>query len=300
MSAFARPAAVAAGAASGASAGAGGTAGSMPADAYARAKAEGVRFFRRRSLSLVLVFVLVIAVNALSGTYVGFDFASSLLEVPAGIAWMATNFIPSAESFEELGRILGSLGQTILVSVSASCTAAVLAFAFAVIGSRSVGLGGPVPVIVRAIASVFRNIPVVAWAFVLLFSFKQSEFTGFFALFLGSFGYLTRCYLESIDEVSAGSVEALRSTGAGYLQIVTQAVIPMSITSVLSWVLYMIETNIRDATLVGILTGTGIGFVFDLYYKTFRYDTAGLVILAIVVAVIACEAISNYVRRQII
>ena len=42
--------------------------------------------------------------------------------------------------------------------------------------------------------------------------------------------------------------EALRAAGATYGQIVAQAVIPMSITSVVSWVLYMIETNIRDAT----------------------------------------------------
>ena len=100
--------------------------------------------------------------------------------------------------------------------------------------------------------------------------------------------------------MSGGSVEALRATGAGYFPIVAQAVVPMSITSVISWVLYMIETNIRDATLIGILTGTGIGFVFDLYYKSFRYDIAGLVIVMIVIAVIVCEAVSNYVRRQII
>ena len=62
----------------------------------------------------------------------------------------------------------------------------------------------------------------------------------------------------------------------------------------------MVETNIRDATLVGILTGTGIGFVFDIYYKSFSYDIAALIILCIVVIVIACEATSNYVRRQII
>ena len=62
----------------------------------------------------------------------------------------------------------------------------------------------------------------------------------------------------------------------------------------------MIETNIRDATLVGILTGTGIGFVFDIYYKSFRYDIAGLTILAIVIVVIACEVVSNFVRRRVL
>lgn len=62
----------------------------------------------------------------------------------------------------------------------------------------------------------------------------------------------------------------------------------------------MIETNIRDATLIGLLTGTGIGFVFDVYYKSFRYDIAGLVILSIVLVVIACELTSNFVRRKVI
>ena len=70
------------------------------------------------------------------------------------------------------------------------------------------------PLLVRAIASLFRNIPTVAWAFILLFSFKQSDFTGFLALFLTSFGYLVRCFLENIDELAAGPVEALRAATA--------------------------------------------------------------------------------------
>ena len=197
-------------------------------------------------------------------------------------------------------QILSALASTVLSAVASSVSAALFAYIMAVLGSRSVGLGGPVPIIVRGIASLFRNIPVVAWAFILLFSFNQSEFTGFLALFLGSFGYLTRCFLESVDEINAGVVEAVRATGASYVQLIVQAVIPLSITSVVSWMLYMVETNIRDATLVGILTGTGIGFVFDIYYKSFSYDIAALIILCIVVIVIACEATSNYVRRQII
>ncbi len=257
-------------------------------------------FFRKRTLSLVLAVALLCLLGALSGTYVGFDAVAALLEIPGGFAWMATEFVPSLSSLEKLGTILPALGSTVLVAVAASCIAAVLAYVCAVLGSRTVGVGGPVPILVRGVASLFRNIPVVAWAFILLFSFKQSEFTGFLALFLTSFGYLTRCFLESIDELSAGPVEALRATGATYGQIVAQAVVPLSITSVISWVLYMTETNIRDATLVGILTGTGIGFVFDVYYKSFRYDIAGLTILVIVVAVVACEATSNYVRRKIL
>lgn len=257
-------------------------------------------FFRRRTLSVVAAALAIVALGAVSGIYVGFDPLQAIFDVPGGLAWMATQFVPSLPSLSKLETILPALGSTILASIASSCIAAVLAYICAVVGSRTVGVGGIVSLAVRAIASLFRNIPVVAWAFILLFSFKQSEFTGFFALFLTSFGYLTRCFLESIDEMSTGPVEALRAAGASYGQIVAQAVVPLSITAVVSWVLYMIETNIRDATLIGILTGTGVGFVFDVYYKSFRYDIAGLVILCIVLVVIACEVISNYVRRQIL
>lgn len=262
--------------------------------------AEGKRFFRKRTLFIVAVAAVFVAVNAISGAAIEFDFLAAIMDFPAGVVWMVTNFVPTASSLEKMPQILSALGSTVLSAIASSVVGAIFAYVLAVLGSRSVGLGGPVALIVRGIASLFRNIPAVAWSFLLLFSFNQSEFTGFLVLFLGSFGYLTRCFLESIDEISGGVIEALRATGASYLQIVVQGVIPLSITSVVSWLLYMVETNIRDATLVGILTGTGIGFVFNIYYKSVDYDIAALIILCLVVVVIACEATSNYVRRQII
>ena len=68
----------------------------------------------------------------------------------------------------------------------------------------------------------------------------------------------------------------------------------------LSWMLFMLETNIRAATLVGILTGTGIGFSFNLYYKSMNYHAASLVVILIVLTVFAVEGISNYIRRVIL
>ena len=258
------------------------------------------RFFRQRSLMVGLVALIMTILTTLSGGFVGFSPLDAIIDLPAGIYWMLVNFIPSAESLGKLPTILRQLASTVLVSIAASCVAALLALVFAVVGSRSVGIHSVAQLVVRALASLFRNIPTVAWALILLFSFKQSEFTGFLALFLTSFGYLTRCFLESIDEVSGGAVEALRATGATFGQIVAQAVLPLSATAVMSWVLYVVETNVRDATLIGILTGTGIGFVFDMFYKSFRYDAAGLTILTIVVVVVALELSSNYIRRAIL
>lgn len=68
----------------------------------------------------------------------------------------------------------------------------------------------------------------------------------------------------------------------------------------ISWVLFEIETNIRSATLVGILTGTGIGFSFDLYYKSSNYSAASLVVMTIILTVFVIEYLSNLIRRVIL
>lgn len=257
------------------------------------------RFYHKKFASIIVAVAVFLFLGWISGSFVGFNLIQTLVDFPTGTVWFLEHFTPDADSLQYLDRILPALWLTVLDSIAASTTAAVFAYICAVLGSRSVGLGGVVQFIVRAIASIFRNIPIVAWVFLLLFSFKQSEFTGYLALFLQSFGFLTRCFLESIDEMPQGAIEALRASGASYLQVVFRGVIPQSLTSVVSWVLYMIETNIRDATLVGMLTGTGIGFVFDVYYKSFRYEASGLVLLCVVIVVIACETASNYIRRRI-
>lgn len=270
-----------------------------PSSPFSKAKPAIERFYYKKHAALIAILAAFLILGWLSGGFVGFSLVQTIVDFPAGTVWFFEHFCPDAESLQYLNRILPALWSTVLDSIAASMTAAVLAYICAVLGCRSVGLGGVVQFIVRAIASVFRNIPIVAWAFLLLFSFKQSEFTGYLALFLQSFGFLTRCFLEGLDEMPQGPIEALRASGASYLQIIFRGVIPLSLTSVVSWVLYMIETNIRDATLVGMLTGTGIGFVFDVYYKSFRYEASGLVLLCVVIVVIVCETGSNYIRRRI-
>ena len=261
---------------------------------------DATRYFRHRTAATLLAALVILVVNLLASGYLHFDAIKTVTDLPDGFRWMLINFAPSEAALAKLPVITTQIFSTVMISIAASCSAALLALVFAVIGSESVGLKGPVPLVVRGGASLFRNIPTVAWAMILLFSFKQCEFTGFLALFLTSFGYLTRCFLETIDEVSGGAVEALRSTGASYGQLIAQAVIPLIATGVLSWILYMIETNVRDATLIGMLTGTGIGFLFDMYYKRFNYGAAALVLFGIVLVVIALELGSNAIRRAIL
>ncbi|MPN42742.1 Phosphate-import permease protein PhnE [bioreactor metagenome] len=195
---------------------------------------------------------------------------------------------------------MNQLYQTALLSIAVTVTAGVLGLFFALLGSRTTSVSPIIGRIVRIIASVCRNIPNVVWAILLMFSFGQNILTGFLALFFYTFGLLTRTFIEAIDEVSASCVEALTVTGASFMQIVFQGIIPSTVTEIITWVLYMIETNIRDSTLIGILTSTGIGYLFDLYFKRLDYASASLDVIAVVVLVIAIETISNKIRKVIL
>ena len=260
-----------------------------------------LEWFHRRSMrTLVAVIATVAAFVALS-LYCDFDLLYAIVSIPTAVGWMLTNFMPTARAFGNLGYILEQTFSTILDSVAATVLSAVLGIVLAVVGSSTTGVEcKPVRAIVRAIASIFRNIPMIAWALLLLLSFKQNEFTGYLALLLTTFGQLTRFFLDTFDEIPTGPIEALQACGASWWQVVFQAAIPLAEAELMSWMLYMVETNIRSATLIGILTGTGIGFVFNLYYTSFRYDCAGLVVIVTIIVVLVIEAISNKARRSMI
>ncbi|WPK13419.1 ABC transporter permease subunit [Lysinibacillus louembei] len=257
-------------------------------------------FLRMKKWKMTGIIMLLLVITYGSSMVTNFNIWQGVKSVPGTITWIMTNLIPDAEAMANLPKVLSRLWETIVLSVIASTTAAVFAFFFAIFGSKTTQLNRPLAFCTRLIASIFRNIPVVAWALVLVISFGHNVVTGYFALFISTFGTLVRMFVETIDEASADGVEALNATGATYFQMVFKGVLPDTMPQMLSWLFYMIETNIRSATLIGLLTGTGIGYLFDLHYKRLDYGTLGLITLSIIVIVIAIEFTSNKVRRMIL
>lgn len=259
---------------------------------------------RQRQRGTLIMITVILAAYFLAAYFTNFSSIKTLQTFPEAFTWIGENFIPEAKSYEKAGDIFESLINTILMAVAATVTASLFAFILALFGAQATQLTGMIGKILgfiaRLIASFFRNVPEIVWAMIFLLSFGQSTSTGFLALLFVTIGTLTRAFMESIDEASLDSIEALEATGATYLQIVSQAIIPSSIALFISWILYMVETNIRSSTLIGILAGTGIGHTFNLFYRRFNYPSSGLVILFILVAVILIETISNFVRRQVL
>lgn len=262
----------------------------------------GKDIFKQRRNSSLMTFAIILGIYFFFAGFLNFDLWDSVSQIPGGFGWMANNFAPSEASTAStfVWRIVTTMTRTFVIAVAATVVASVAALIAAVFGSEKTGIHKAGIYFIRLFAMVFRNIPLIAWAIILLFSFRQNEFTGFLALFFGTFGYLTRTFVEVIDEMSDGVLEALKASGATYFQVVFQGVLPMISSQLVSWVLFMIESNIREATLVGILTGTGIGFMFNIQFGQFRFPQAGMVLFFIILVVMGLEMLSNKIRRLII
>lgn len=255
--------------------------------------------FMKRKLTYILS-VLVIALVYFTAAFITeFSFSEGLASFPEAIRWIGKNLIPDAQAIERIPKILSKLLETTLLSVAVTVFAAICSFFISLFGTKITNTNPLIRRLVRIVAAFFRNVPDVVWAMLLMFSFGQNILTGFLALFFTTFGLLTRAFIETIDEVSSSCVEALNATGANFIQCVFQGIIPSSMTGIVSWILYMIETNIRSSTLIGMLTATGIGYLFDMYYKSIEFPSAGLIVLFMVVLVITIEGISNKIRRVI-
>jgi len=256
--------------------------------------------FSKKRRNFSIAFLIIGGLYLFAAFITNYDFVTGLVAVPRTFSWMGQNLIPNAESMARLPMILDSLFETALVSVAVSVCASIFAFFLALFGTRSMNTNPIIAKAARSFAAIFRSVPEVAWALLLLFSFGQNILTGFLALFFTTFGVMTRTFIEAIDEVSAAPIEALKATGATTLQIVFQAVVPSAISVIISWVLFMIETNIRAATLIGMLTGAGIGNLFMRFYNRFDFSTIGLIVLLTAMLVVTIELTSNKIRRVIL
>ena len=259
--------------------------------------------FKRIKTLLILIFITFLYLGAvkISGAK---NIFSTLLSLPSVFYKLVSFFMPSQSSLTYLDKILKSYVRSLLIAISSTTFASMFALILAIFSSTTSKDGNICSRLfsfcIRGFASLCRNIPLPAWVILFLFSFGQNELTGFLVLFIVSFGYLTRIFREIIEEDSYASFIALRAMGIPYFSAITQGILPNIRGKFIAWLLYTLATNIRDSSLVGILTGHGVGFLFNLFFRSFRYDAVGLLVIILSITVLIFDFFAIKIREFIL
>jgi phosphonate transport system permease protein len=151
----------------------------------------------------------------------------------------------------------------------------------------------------RRISDFLRGLNEFVLALIFVAAVGLGPFPGILALALYTAGVLAKLFSEAIEVVDPGQVEAVRATGANGLQVFTHGVWPQVVPTVISMTLYRFESNVRAATVLGLVGAGGIGLFLTEAMRSFNFQAATTVILVILVAVISVDYLSAKIRQRL-
>jgi phosphonate transport system permease protein len=153
---------------------------------------------------------------------------------------------------------------------------------------------------VRRLMDATRAVNEMVFAMLFVTSVGLGPFAGVLALFAHTTGILAKLFSEAVEAIDPQPVEGIRATGARSIEEVLYGVIPQVLPLWISYSLYRFESNIRSATVIGIVGAGGIGVVLWELIRGFYFDRAAAVMLIIIAAVVVFDLISQRIRKYFI
>ncbi|MGF1553386.1 MAG: phosphonate ABC transporter, permease protein PhnE [Paracoccaceae bacterium] len=199
------------------------------------------------------------------------------------------------------GEVFWALLETILMAFLGTAGAAMIALPVAFLAARNFAPLGVVRQAVRRAFDFLRGVDGLIWTVILSRAYGPGPLTGALAIMLTDTGTFGKLFSESLENVDDRQIEGVRATGAGTLARARHGVIPQLAPVYLSQILYMLESNTRSATVIGAITGGGIGLLLTQAIITQKdWEEVTYYIVLIVLTVFAMDAFSGWLRRRLI
>lgn len=150
------------------------------------------------------------------------------------------------------------------------------------------------------VANIFRSINEIIWALIFVSAVGLGPMAGILALGVHTAGVLSKLLSEGNESIDPGPVEALTTTGAGFIKVLVYAVIPQTLPHFVSMALYRFESDVRSASILGFVGAGGIGFYLFDKMRAFENADVCTIIIVIVITVWLLDKFSAVIRRRFI
>ena len=199
------------------------------------------------------------------------------------------------------GAVAWAIFETILMAFLGTFGAALLALPLAFLASRNFTPLLAVRFGVRRFFDFVRGVDALIWTIILTRAFGLGPLTGALAILITDSGTFGKIFSEALENVDEKQIEGIRSTGAKPLQRYRFGVLPQIVPILLSQVLYFLESNTRSATIIGAITGGGIGLMLVQAIITQKdWEEVSYYIILIVLMVMLMDWFSGWLRKRLI
>ncbi|AJG23095.1 Phosphonate ABC transporter permease protein phnE [Cupriavidus basilensis] len=250
----------------------------------------------RASLPVMFVWAVVLALLAMS--WQGADMRPLDLWRDSGnMAKFAADFFPP--SFRDWRIYLDEMLVTVQIAIWGTFLSIVFAVPLGLACSANI-----VPAWVyqpmRRVMDACRAINEMVFAMLFIVAVGLGPFAGVLALWVHTTGVLAKLFSEAVEAIDPRPVEGVRATGASALEEVVYGVIPQVLPLWISYALYRFESNVRSATVLGIVGAGGIGTVLWEIIRSFQYAETCAVIIIIVGFVTVIDLLSARIRKALV
>ena len=120
------------------------------------------------------------------------------------------------------------------------------------------------------------------------------------ALWIHTTGTLAKLFSEAVEAIDPRPVEGVRAAGASAMEEILYGVIPQVMPLWISYSLYRFESNVRSASVVGMVGAGGIGVILYEVIRGFEYAQTCAVMIIIIVFVTSIDLLSARIRKLFI
>jgi len=216
---------------------------------------------------------------------------------------IAKEIIDNAKAFHYNVLPIGMI-ETVTMALMATTLAVLLAVPISFPAARNLMGGNPVTfgvyVIVRTILNIVRSIESLIIAIVFVIIVGLGPFAGMLAIAVHSVAALAKLYSEVIEGIDPGPIEAIRATGAHWVQVVRYGVVPQIVPPFPAFTIYRWDINLRSSTIVGFVGGGGIGWYLVQWIQINEMREVSAAFIAIAIVVVTLDYISARIRERLV
>ena len=204
---------------------------------------------------------------------------------------------PDFSNFPELALLML---ETVEIAMLGTLLAILLSIPMALLSAKNITPNYPTYLISKTVTVFFRALPEFIVAMILVIAIGFGAIPGVLALGFHTMGFLAKFYAESIEHIDENPLEALKVMGASKWQVFAFGVVPQIMPSFMGNNFYILDRNIRMATLLGIVGAGGIGYELQSSFRMFEYERVSAIIILIFVTIFVIDKLSSYIRMKLL
>ncbi len=200
--------------------------------------------------------------------------------------------------FSRSRDIIEGMEESIIMTVTSTVAGVIISIPIGLGAARNIA---PLPVylICRAIIAVSRALHEIIIAILMVAIFGFGPLAGFITLSFATIGFLSKLLAEDIESMDKVQAEAIRATGASWLQWINYGVQPQVMPRLIGLSIYRLDINFRESAILGLVGAGGIGATLNTAFDRYEFDTAAAILILIIGIVMVLEYGSGFIRARV-